>query len=138
MDCGDRGTGRTTRALQKALEEVFSEHPPRVAFFVVANSKHDGYCFRIVTKGREELIQKYSMHSRTIHFKNDGRLHFISFDSEQLFQMAPGHWRVRGYRADTPVVWDHEAEDQWTMREAERIIKAGMNANSPPRRGRRK
>lgn len=120
MNTGERGTGRSTRLLQTALKHAIEGPEPRLVVFIVGMNKEDDYNFRIVHELAKDQIKQYSMANRMIMFKSGGRIRFMNWDDDNLMQVAPGRWRVAGYRADTPVIWDHHAEDRWAEREVVR------------------
>lgn len=120
MNDPDRGTGRTTRALEALIKNVIHGPEPRLGFYVTHGKHFDDYCFRVIARLDKDNIKQYSMANRMILFKNDGRIRFINWDTDLLAHMGKEHFRVAGYRADTPVVWDHHAEDLWLEREIAR------------------
>lgn len=115
-----RGTGRTTRSLQEALKVVLEGPKPNLALYVVPHTRFDDYCFRIVARLAREQIEKYSMANRMVLFKNGGRMRFATHNDPYLDQMGNWKWRYRGYRSDTPIIWDHAAMDSWSVARAAR------------------
>jgi hypothetical protein len=115
-----RGTGRTTRSIQDVLKIALEGVEPRLVVYVQGNSQQDDYCFRIVARLEKSQIKQYSMASRIITFKSGGRIRFVNWDDDQLMEYGPEQWRLIGYRADTPVIWDHHARDLRIEREIAR------------------
>lgn len=117
-----RGSGRTTKALTRAWELSQDPKEACMVLFVVGLAKLDHYHIRLLARiAGEDNLKQVRLASREVVFKNGGRIRFVNWDNDHLERWAASKWRLRGYRPDLPVVWDHFAEDQWAIREKRRF-----------------
>lgn len=121
-----RGTGRTTAALRVLYSDINNLEGFRIGFFVVGKSHEDSYNLGLLTEFvlPPDLKFKFNRGDRTVTFEHGSRLRFINYDHPTLVVMGPSDYLIRGYRRDTPIVWDHHAWDMWIQSEANRARNA--------------